>query len=97
MASQTVRLVDPAAEVETTREALAPRLETLTGKRVALIDNTKHNADRFLNATRALLEERYGVRDFEYFKKYSASVATPPEVLERLTQSCDALVHGIAD
>jgi hypothetical protein len=97
MGTPTLRLVDPAAEIEARREALAPRLETVEGARIALIDNTKHNADRFLAATRALLEKKYGVAGFEYFRKFSASVPTPPDVVERLTQSCDALVHGVAD
>jgi hypothetical protein len=93
----TVTLVDPAAELETINERLAPRLQSLQGKRIALIDNTKHNADRFLEAVRSLLEQRYGVGGFDYFRKFSASVPTPPEVLGRLTSSCDALVHGVAD
>ena len=97
MTTHTLRLVDPAAEIETAHETIAPRLKTLEGRRIALIDNTKHNADRFLEATRALLQEKYGVAGFEYFRKYSASVPTPPEVVERLTASCDALVHGVAD
>lgn len=97
MPADTVRLVDPAAEVETKHEALAPRLASLKGKRVALIDNTKHNVEPYLDATRKLLEQRYGVAGVEYYRKYSASVPTPPEVLDRLAQSCDALVHGIAD
>jgi hypothetical protein len=97
MTMQTLRLVDPAAEIEARREALAPRLETLEGARIALIDNTKHNADRFLEATRALLQQKYGVAGFEYFRKFSASVPTPPDTVERLTKSCDALVHGVAD
>jgi hypothetical protein len=93
----TITLVDPAAELEQVREALAPRLQSLAGKRIALIDNSKHNAARFLEVTRTLLEKRHGVAGFEYFRKFSASVPTPPEVIERLTQSCDALVHGVAD
>jgi hypothetical protein len=97
MSSASLRLVDPAAEIQNRNEEIAPRLDSLVGKRIALIDNTKHNADRFLQAVRALLEERYGVASFEYFRKFSASVPTPPEVVERLTGSCDALVHGVAD
>jgi hypothetical protein len=97
MNSATLRLVDPAAEIQSATEEIAPRLDSLAGKRIALIDNTKHNADRFLQAVRALLQGRYGVAGFEYFRKFSASVPTPPEVLERLTGSCDALVHGVAD
>ena len=97
MPSEKLRLVDPAAEVESKSEALAPRLESLKGKRIALIDNTKHNVQPYLDATRKLLEQRYGVAGFEYYRKYSASVPTPPEVVDRLTRSCDAFVHGIAD
>jgi hypothetical protein len=97
MNSATLRLIDPAAELQSTHEEIAPRLDSLVGKRIALIDNTKHNADRFLREVRALLEEKYGVAGFEYFRKFSASVPTPSEVVERLTTSCDALVHGVAD
>jgi hypothetical protein len=43
------------------------------------------------------LETRYQVGGFEYYRKFSASVPTPPEVIERLTQSCDAVIHGVAD
>ena len=96
-ASRTLTLVDPAAEIETETREIAPRLASLEGKRVALIDNTKHHADTFLAAVRALLETRYGVAGFEYFRKFSASVPTPPEVMERLRRSCDAVVHGVAD
>jgi len=92
-----LRLVDPAAEVEATSIAIAPRLDTLEGKRIALIDNTKHNAERFLEATSDILANKYGVAGFDYFRKFSASVPTPPEVVECLTRSCDALVHGVAD
>lgn len=97
MTTEILRLVDPAAETESERESIAPRLKSLQGARIALIDNTKHNADRFLEATRTLLEEKYGVASFEYFKKFSASVPTPPDVVERLTRASDALVHGVAD
>jgi hypothetical protein len=97
MAILKLRLVDPAAEIDNKHEALAPRLKTLEGTRIALIDNTKHNADRFLEATRTLLARRFGVAAFECFRKFSASVPTPPDVIERLTNTCDALVHGVAD
>ncbi len=94
---RTIRIVDPAAEVESESHVLAPRLRSLDGMRIAIIDNTKHMADTFLNATRVLLERRYGVGGFEDYRKPSASVPTPPEVIERLAGSCHALIHGVAD
>ncbi|MDB5811493.1 MAG: hypothetical protein JWN94_3615 [Betaproteobacteria bacterium] len=96
-ADATVVIVDPAAELEIKTHPVAPRLNSLRGTRIAVIDNTKHMANRFLDATRVLLEERYHVGGFEYYRKTSASVPTPPDVLNRLTASCDAVIHGVAD
>ena len=98
-AARTIRIVDPAAEIDAGAKtlAMAARLESLKGARIALIDNTKHMANRFLEATQTLLKSRYEVAGFEYYRKFSASVPTPPEVLDRLAGSCDALIHGVAD
>ena len=41
-----VVIVNPVAEDATERLAPAPRVPSLEGARVALIDNSKHNADR---------------------------------------------------
>jgi hypothetical protein len=46
IALSTITIVDPAAELDHVSEALAPRLQTLTGKRIALIDNTKQRSQR---------------------------------------------------
>jgi len=92
-----ITIVDPAAEIETESRSIAPRLKSLQGARIGIIDNTKHMANRFLDATKALLETQYHVSGFEYYRKFSASVPTPPEVIERMAKSCDAIVHGVAD
>jgi hypothetical protein len=90
-------IVNPAAEDVTERFALAPRAASLAGARVALIDNSKHNADRFLDTLAALLVRDHGVAKIERYRKASASVPTPPEVLSRLLEASDAAVHGVAD
>jgi hypothetical protein len=90
-------VVDPAAEDTVQRSALAPRLASLEGMRIGMIDNAKHNADTTLAEMQALLRERYGVKAFEYYRKRNASVPTPPDVLADLVSKCDALVHGVAD
>jgi hypothetical protein len=97
IAGATIVVVDPAAEIEVQNNAVAPRLASLRGARIAVIDNTKHMANRFLDATRSELARRYEVASFEYYRKFSASVPTPPEVIERLARSCDAVIHGVAD
>lgn len=97
MTSRTVTIVNPAAEDVATPLKLAAGIASLRGARVALIDNSKHNADRFLDALATLLVRDHGVAAIERYRKVSPSVPTPPEVLNRLLEGCDAAVHGVAD
>jgi hypothetical protein len=43
------------------------------------------------------LARDYAIAGVERYRKASPSVPTPPETLARLAQSCDALVHAVAD
>ena len=97
MSQDTITIVNPAAEDVAERFSLAPRVASLAGARVALIDNSKHNADRFLDTLATLLVRDHGVAKIERYRKASASVPTPPETLSRLLEGSDAAVHGVAD
>ena len=97
MTQEPITIVVPAAEDVTERVAVAARPASLRGARVALIDNSKHNADRFLDTLATLLVRDHGVAKLERYRKVSASVPTPPEVLHRLLEASDAAVHGVAD
>jgi hypothetical protein len=90
-------VVDPAAEDAVQQAALAARLSTLEGTRIALIGNAKHMAEEMLREVESLLKARYGVAEVSYYRKRNASVPTPPEVLADLAARCDAVVHGVAD
>ena len=94
---RTVTLVNPGAEDVPESFALAPRLATLEGTRIGLIDNRKRHSDVFLARLQELLRERYGVADFQYYTKDGASVATPPEILSDMAKNCDAVIHAVAD
>lgn len=97
MSEHEITIVHPAAEDVARRLALAPRLPSLQGARLALIDNSKHNADAFLQTLETILTRDYGIERVERYRKASPSVPTPPEILARLAESCDALVHAVAD
>ncbi len=92
-----VTLVHPAAEDVPEVYDLAPRLESLQGKRIGLLDKRKRHSDVFLTKLQELLCDRYGVADFQYYLKDGASVATPPGVLADMAQNCDAIIHAVAD
>ena len=97
MSRDPVTIVNPTAEDVTERFALAPRVASLSGVRVALIDNSKHNADLFLDTLATLLVRDHVVAKIERYRKACPSVPTPPEVLRRLLEASDAAVHGVAD
>ena len=97
MSEHRITIVHPAAEDAARQLTLAQRLPSLQGARLALIDNSKHNADAFLNSLETILTRDYGVEHVERYRKGSPSIPTPPEILTRLAESCDALVHGVAD
>src|SRR5215468_5851629 len=97
MSDHRMIVVHPAAEDVARQLGLAPRLPSLRGARVGIIDNSKHNADRFLQTLEGILTRDYGIEHVDRYRKASPSIPTPPEILSRLAQSCDALVHGVAD
>lgn len=89
-------IVNPAAEVETVEKAMAPRLASLDGIRLGLVDNSKHMAAETLKALEAILRTK-GVVAFETYRKDNPSVAMPAEMIAGMAARCDAVVHGVAD
>ena len=91
----SIRLYDPTAEPRAVAARLAPRLSTLQGKRIGILDNGKANADVLMLAMARLLQERHGAGAIV---KREKPVAGPPkpEVLEALAQ-CDLALVGSAD
>ena len=95
--TESITVIDPAAEDSVTALALAPRLHSLAGARLGLIDNSKHMASELLDAVQSLLESRYQVKAFKRYRKNNPSIPTPRDSLADLIGSCDAIVHGVAD
>ena len=91
----SIRLYDPTAEPRAVAARLAPRLTTLQGKRIGILDNGKANADVLMLAMAKLLQDRHGAGAIV---KREKPVAGPPkpEVLEALAQ-CDLALVGSAD
>ena len=56
---KTIPVYDPRGVVEATPLALAPRAKSLEGLRLALLDNTKWNANKLLRGVRDRLAEKH--------------------------------------
>ena len=90
-----IRLYDPTAEPRAVVAQLAPRLTSLAGKRIGILDNGKANAGTLMLAVTKILQERYGVGDVV---KREKPIAGPPapEILAALSE-CDFALVGSAD
>ena len=95
MSASGYRLYDPTAEPRIVASLLAPRLASLEGKRVAILDNTKANAGTLMVAVAKVLQKRYGVGEIVKREKPVAGPPTP-EVLAALS-TCDFALVGSAD
>jgi hypothetical protein len=91
-----VDILMPYAESPSTAVGLAPRLGTLSGATIGIVNNSW----RCMNVVAAGLTDRlrseYGVgRIVE--ERISAAQTLPDDVLERMIDECDAVVVGIGN
>jgi hypothetical protein len=90
-------LISPANEATVAESALAPRLSSLRGKRVGLLDNSKSKADKMLDMVATILNARYGFANIVRHRKPSASKPAAPEAIEELARTCDLAIVGVGD
>ena len=95
MSAKEVILYDPTADPRIVSTGLAPRLSSLRGKKVAILDNSKANAGTLMLAVARRLQEQYGVGEIVKREKGIAG-APSPTILDALTQ-CDFALVGSAD
>ncbi|MBI2872658.1 MAG: hypothetical protein HYY00_05660 [Chloroflexi bacterium] len=96
--TSTVLLLDPSAEDEIEQLRLAPRLASLKGTVIGLVDNGKRNSDVFLETVGRLLMDQYGVKMAVPARKAKgANSPAASELLDSMAGGCDAVVHAIAD
>jgi len=92
---RTVLVYEPVADAGQNQDALAPRLPTLDGKVVGLLNNTKDLVDVLLEEVQGLLQKDFPGARFRSFRKESVSGASP-EMFEQLA-TCDAVVTAVGD
>ena len=90
-------LLDPTMETPAQAIAYAPRPDSLRGKRVALIENTKFNSDNLLVKIGNILVNQYGASSAKMWRKKNASVPAHEEILAEVKATCDVVVAGVGD
>lgn len=93
--SESIVLLDPAAEGLPEYLPVAPRLEDLRGVRIGLLDNIKHNGVHLLTAVGEALARRFDCEVTLVRKRTYTKVAEPPVLAE--LAGCRAVVTAIGD
>lgn len=90
-----IEILSPVAVTRTPTYSLAPRPDSLRGRRLGWLDNLKANAGSLLDFTARQLAAA-GSQFESFHATKNATAAAPPELLAHL-KTCDAVVLAIAD
>ena len=95
---RNMRLVNPTGTSLSSGDFhLNERPDTLAGKTLVLLENSKANSDKVLYELGQMLKEKYDLKGIVYFNKHSASLPTKPDVVQDMVNKVDILITGIGD
>ena len=83
----------PTGEVDTQSKKLAPRLRTIKGARIGILDNCKEFADVVLRGVADVLEREHGVAEVKFWQKSYLGVPSP--YAREMAAQCDAVINGV--
>ena len=91
-------LVNPLDETPRVQANPAPRLDTLAGKTIGLLDISKPGGSVFLDHLERLLKENHGVAEVVRATKPTFTKPAPAAIIEQLIAAhCDAVIEALAD
>ena len=96
--SATLTILDPVAPagIAGSERAFQP-LNTLQGKVVGFIDNSKPNFSYLVDDLAELLVARHGVAAVIRHRKLSASIPATEEAIADVRRQCDLVITGSGD
>ena len=95
--NKTVEILLPGAEALGDKKVrLAPRLETLSGKTIGLINNDWISLDLTYEELQALLRGKHEVGDIIEKRKLKSS-PLPPADLKELAEKADAVISALGN
>ena len=95
--ANTQLVYDPVAPCVSRAQQSRRSLDTLAGKTIGFIDNSKPNFHHLVDDLAALLEATHGASKIIKRRKRSASQGVSEAVMNELVEQCDAIVTGSGD
>jgi hypothetical protein len=88
-----IRVYLPTGAVDIRARALAPRLTSLRGARIGILDNCKEFADVVLRGVAEALQRDFGVEQVRFWQKSYLGIASP--YAHEMAAECDAVINGV--
>jgi hypothetical protein len=95
--SRRLSFLDPTVAAEITAVGTAPRLESLEGKVVGLLDNSKAAGRVILDDLGVMLRERYGVAEIVNAGKPTFGRVAEEALVNELAERCDVVITALGD
>ena len=93
----SILVFNPAAASQNERRLNRQTLTGLRGKVVGFIDNAKPNFDHLVDDVAELLVQRHGVSAVIKHRKRGPSIPASDNVIQELSEQCDAVITGSAE
>jgi hypothetical protein len=90
-------ILDPTVEPRRQPLTYVPRPDSLKGKRIGLVENTKYNSDKLLQKIGEILKQEYGAAETRMWRKNILCVTENAEIIEEAKRTVDVVVAGIGD
>jgi hypothetical protein len=88
-------VLDPTSERAPAQRERLPRLASLAGRKIGLLDISKARGDVFLDRLEAKLAA-HGV-EVARFKKPTFTKPAPLDLRQQIAERCDAVIEALAD
>jgi hypothetical protein len=95
--ANSVLVFDPRGIVEPANTSIAARATKLDGLRLAILDNSKWNANKILRTSTAALEKNFKFAKVNYYVKQSFSKDAAPELIAEIAANNDLVLTAIGD
>jgi hypothetical protein len=83
----------PIGAVDTQSKKLAPRMQSVRGKRIGILDNCKEFADIVLSGVADVLRSEHGVTEVKVWQKSYLGIPSP--YAQEMAAQCDAVINGV--
>ena len=83
----------PTGAVDARHRQLAPRLKSVRGARIGILDNCKEFADVVLRGVAEVLKREHGVAEVKFWRKEYLGI--PSQFAPEMAAQCDAVINGV--